>query len=319
MPNNDLVFFRHFFKLRLAQSRGQEFQNFFTQVMTYAHRDFQPVRTQGPLGDQKNDGFIPSTGTYFQVYAPGGTLSEAEVIKKLKEDFEGLYTHWASIYPQGIRKFFFAINDFYNWSPGAYPTTHKELEDIKHQHDLEECAVFPAVRLEEVFMTLPRDLREALLGAPIPQPEAIGQLNFGALDDVIRHIYENPASYSQEGKLAAPEFDEKIMFNGLTQCGDYLRYGAWQCYAVENFFASNGAVAASEVRDKLNGIYNELVSSSAEADSNNLFFALLDAITPTAIDGTPRYKRDLADAGVVLIAYFFESCDVFEEPINDNA
>lgn len=319
MPTQDLVSFRHYFQLRLAKSRGQEFQNLFSQIMGYAHRDFQPVRTQGPLGDRKNDGFIPSNGTYYQVYAPGGELSEAEAIKKLKEDFEGLYGHWKSTYPPGICNFFFVINDFYNWSAGAYPTTHQELEEIKQQYGLNECAVFPVVRLEEVFMGLPRDVREAILGAPVPQPESLGTLSFGALNDVIRHIYENPAEYPQEGSLATPELDTKITFNGLTQCADFLRHGAWQCHAVESFFASNGEVAANEVRDKLNSIYNLLRSSAPNADANSIFFGLLESIIPNTIDGTSRYKRDLTDAGVVLMAYFFESCDIFEEPKNADA
>ncbi|RHO79197.1 hypothetical protein DW058_17865 [Clostridiaceae bacterium AF42-6] len=57
------------FKLKLHESKGQEFEDFFVAIMTKADMDFQPVKAYGNIGDQKNDGFNKKTGTYYQVFS----------------------------------------------------------------------------------------------------------------------------------------------------------------------------------------------------------------------------------------------------------
>ena len=75
MKKEDKYIARIQFKLKVLQSKGQTFEDFFVSVMTKADKDFQPVKAYGNIGDQKNDGFNKKTGTYsFTVSATAASV-----------------------------------------------------------------------------------------------------------------------------------------------------------------------------------------------------------------------------------------------------
>ena len=53
MKKEDKYIARIQFKLKVLQSKGQTFEDFFVSVMTKADKDFQPVKAYGNIGDQK--------------------------------------------------------------------------------------------------------------------------------------------------------------------------------------------------------------------------------------------------------------------------
>ena len=85
-----VVFDRNYCKMR-----GNEFQNFFADLMEkrYPGGDFIRVRPWGKTGDRKNDGYLKSQRTLFQVYAPN-EMSETEAIGKINDDFSGALPYW---------------------------------------------------------------------------------------------------------------------------------------------------------------------------------------------------------------------------------
>ena len=59
------------FQVAFLTAKGDAFQTLFEQVMGKAHpADFIPCRPWGNVGDRKNDGYLKSERTLFQVYAP---------------------------------------------------------------------------------------------------------------------------------------------------------------------------------------------------------------------------------------------------------
>jgi hypothetical protein len=58
------------FKTKIYENEGQAFERLFTQIMNYAYPEFIQIKPQGRYGDRKNDGYTPSLGHYYQVYAP---------------------------------------------------------------------------------------------------------------------------------------------------------------------------------------------------------------------------------------------------------
>ena len=57
------------FQNKVLKSSGNSYEELFTCVMQQANPYFTQVKPQGSWGDKKNDGFDPTTGTYYQVYA----------------------------------------------------------------------------------------------------------------------------------------------------------------------------------------------------------------------------------------------------------
>ncbi len=76
------------FRLKFAEGRGNEFQDFFNNLMERRDPDFRRVRPWGNQGDRKNDGWSPASRTLFQVYAPA-RFKASELATKLTEDFDG--------------------------------------------------------------------------------------------------------------------------------------------------------------------------------------------------------------------------------------
>lgn len=87
---------------------GLFFQDFFNELMIYDTQGFCPVRQKLDGG---NDGFVPATGTYYQVYAPESVTSATinTALSKLIDDFEKLADKWH--YLIKIQEYIFVLND----------------------------------------------------------------------------------------------------------------------------------------------------------------------------------------------------------------
>lgn len=306
---------------KLSKLTGMAFQNFFSEAMKYSHPDFCPVKPQGAQGDWKNDGHIPSLGIYFQVYSPE-QLTESEAISKLIEDFSGLYGKWGdgNVYPVGVKTFKYVINDHFRVTPGGYPSTISALEGLRQQYHLDECSLFLSKDLEDVILNLPEEKIISLIGFP-PNPSEIAVLELSLVNEVITHIVESTQIRSLKQSLTSPDFDKKIEFNGLQATAIWLKEANFRIGTLEDYFRSNGKYVRQEVRDKLKTIYeaskeiefnNATSAESSEADARLMY--ILDEITPIKEGCNGRLLKELQDAALVIMAYFFETCDIYEEP-----
>lgn len=311
---------RLLFRTRMSSVIGMGFQNEFSKIMSLADSDFSPVKPQGNEGDWKNDGHMPTYGKYYQVYSPE-TYTESEAIKKLKEDFDGLALKWGDtkVYPIGIKEFYFVINDGYRVTPGAYPTTYAALAELKKTKVLDECKPFLTKDLEAVLFDLDDDKILSVVGF-IPNPAQIKVLKIDLVSEVVGHIIKNPIIRSLTQSLTDPDFEQKIVFNNLNLTANWLREADYRRGTVEQFFEMNGAFCRQAVRDKLKAIYESgkalTFPSTATASSEDQLLAyILEQATPEPDDkNNNRLKKELHDAALVVMAYFFEACDIFEEP-----
>lgn len=77
-------------ELKLRQSHGTEFQNFFAKFMgSLSPGDYVPIRSLGSYGDGGVDGFLDSRGRVYQCYGSfNGKIGDVRKIKaKIREDF----------------------------------------------------------------------------------------------------------------------------------------------------------------------------------------------------------------------------------------
>ncbi|MCX6593162.1 MAG: hypothetical protein NTZ56_16720 [Acidobacteria bacterium] len=88
------AFYELRFRAQFLESKAASFQDLFVAIMSKAHPgDFIPCRPWGNVGDRKNDGYLKSERTLFQVYAPN-ELRMAETVNKVETDFSEALPYW---------------------------------------------------------------------------------------------------------------------------------------------------------------------------------------------------------------------------------
>ena len=137
MNDNEKYFAGILFENKIFKANWQAFEDLFTQVMGLLYEDFRKVKAYGSDGDRKNDGFIPTTNTYFQCYAP-----EVEEYKRymdsklnsnihnyvLKKDWVRRAKQFASRYFTSDKEMVYCLKDVHNYHKWVEIT--REINDI---------------------------------------------------------------------------------------------------------------------------------------------------------------------------------------------
>ena len=299
-------FSRTLFKLRIHEADGQSYQDLFSAVMSKRYPGFRPVKPQGRKGDKGNDGYIPERGAYFQVFAPEKpTASVAEAVRKAQRDFQKLLTGWSSIEP--IQEYWFAFNDKF------FGTNHdidEALKTIKSTHSLRIAGPFLAKDLMLEFVALDEADRNEILGGIIPRAQFLHDIEFQELTPILQHIVDTRVSPSLAATRQAPDLDEKIRFNGLSKpVGQLLGIGTYQAGVIEEYFRRHGNFSRKDIRDRLSGLYVETAEEIQQlgGDADETFFRLWDRVSPGS-------EAAVREAALALLAFYFESCDLFLHP-----
>lgn len=299
-------------KAKILQSDGQVFENLFVSIMECYDRTFKAVKPQGKFGDLKNDGFLTSTEEYFQVYAPENIeASIRDAISKITEDSKGIVENWKK-----VKKIYYVVNDKYK---GAYPNVHLQLESlrecIKSLEELHkiEIELWTAKDVENLFFKLNVDDKAKIVGAAFINYFELEDLDYKLLSETIKYISSIPSVKGNE-KLRAPNFIEKIKFNNLSESlSDRMNRYYLESSSIEQYFSNIGNYVADTLREKFNNLYEEAKDSvdlDNEVNNDLIYYYILEKAKP-AFATIPVIACIEA-----LMAYYFESCDIYEEPIS---
>lgn len=297
------------FKNRILQFKGQQFEDFFVSVMTKANMNFQAVKAHGNIGDRKNDGFDRITGTYYQVFAPEDLTKDKTInegVKKLEEDFKGLYDNWNDICP--IKTFFFVTNDRYNGVPAPI---HEMVITLNNDQKYADIAIniFSAKDLETIFDALDEFAKQDILGF-IPE-EIMPVVEYEALHETVSYLLKIELPEDYQDNLVVPDFDEKIIFNNLSSTvNNQLVMGSYQEGLLLPYFNDNPGIK-EVLQKKFHALYKQSkneIPDSKEDFSDCRFYYILEK-------ACPKRTLSIQTSVLVLMAYYFSSCDIFEEPL----
>lgn len=285
------------FENMFLRAKGDEFQTFFERLMCLAYKaDFMACRPWGKDGDRKNDGFLKSERRLFQVYAPN-EMDAAKAIAKIKEDFEGAKVHWG----QYFDKWSFVHNTT-DGLPPHVQTLLLELESTNAGITLEPWG------LEELRLVFRRLSSEDLVSwlGHAPTEETKAKLGFKDLQVVLESLAGKafPSGTTVRdvppGKIEANDLSESVTIlikNGMAKAplvSDFL--DKWY----DETLGERLAVAFRTEYERLRG--NLLPP--------NQIFSELQAWAGGNQRGTPEHEM----AVLTVLAYYFERCDIFEEP-----
>lgn len=296
------------FSNHILQYTGQQYEDFFVSVMTKVNPNFQPVKAYGNIGDMKNDGFDSTTGTYYQVFSPEDITKDKtiyEAVKKLKTDFTGLYNNWNDLCP--IKKFFFVVNDKYKGLPAPIIQMALELNNDPNYEQI-EINTFTAKDLEKIFISLDDLSKQDIIGY-IPN-EIMPIVEYEALHETVTYLLNQELPMNQMDNLFVPNFDDKITFNGLSDIvNSQLVIGSYQEGTLMQYFNDNPGIKEI-LQKKFNALYEqskENIPNTKENCSDCRFYYILEK-------ACSKNTIPIQTSVLILMAYYFSSCDIFEEP-----
>jgi hypothetical protein len=299
MKTEEITLARILFENRIRRSDGNAFEDLFTQVMNYAEPEFEQIKPWGNIGDRKNDGFIRSKGVFYQVFAPEDiSKSYPDTIVKLEKDFSGLVSQW-----NPVKEFYFVVNDKYK---GVHADANQTIADIVKNFSLIKGKILTAKDLERIVFDLPDELILRIVGF-LPDYEQIANLDFSALTQVVGFIMKLPV-IPVSGQIKFPDWDEKIIFNNLSKgTKQFLDTASFNLGALNEFLA-NESFLAEELQKKLIGLYEELMPNY---NGDSLFWEIVNKCMP-------KNEQVFLTPILTIMAKYFESCDIFEEPLKSS-
>jgi hypothetical protein len=291
------------FRALLADSTDTKFEDLFHHLMELCHPSYVPVRTHGNLGDQGCDGLGLSDRKLYACYGPE-TVTPTKVRQKFHSDLNKAIAKR----PGQFDIFVFVHNDHRG---GIHPVVATELALAQASHpDLGFEQMGPrklwieAARLDKLAM-------EQLLNVPeIPVLEVVYGIGMAEIQPLLDHLRsvmheEIPATVS-----LAPPPGTKLVYNALgMDCSDAIRAGLKRSYLIDDYYADGLlSLEHDELAAGFKAHYQQ-VRSENSGSADDVMWEMEGYVL-----GNQRPRPDLLAAARVVLAHFFERCEIFDVP-----
>ncbi len=286
------------FKVRFLESYGTAFQQFVSKILELRFPDdFTPVRPAGPEGDWKCDGLLKSQRRFLQAYGPQN-FTKRQVLNKINEDYMGAVQLWHNTFD--------TWTFVHNRRDGLPPYAIARLQELSDDpSDVHECDEWGYAKLRSLTFELNEDQLTDLLGLPVYQSDILST----EIRDIIPLLRRIEISEPAPLDKVRPVPSDKLERNYLSEdAGDLLRAGMRRADEVAAYFAMQTMrpMFRDDLAERFKLKYEQL--KSAELDPDAILSELINWLTGTNREPTPQA------AALAIIAYFFEQCDIFEDP-----
>jgi hypothetical protein len=223
-------------------------------------------------------------------------MKEVEAKKKIIADFEGAKKFW--------RVYFDKWSFVHNAERGLPPHVLQLLLEFEKQNVEIKIDQWGFQELIDQFRKLTLDEKQKWFGNA-PTDETMLNIGFKDIQVVLETVESKPISNNQTVRDVPPR---KIEANALSEStSTLLKNGMVKSSMVKDFFDSwhdplLGERLAQAFREK----YKEL---QKEYSPNRVFIELQSWVGGQT-RGTPEHELSV----LTVLAYFFERCDIFEEP-----
>ena len=288
-------------ELKLRKSSGDAFQEFFSVLMGKLHgTDFIRVRAFGQLGDKGCDGYLQSSGQVFACYgAVNGDGSKVSyLIGKMASDYAKAAKALSSI-----------MNEWHmvhNLVDGLPTDAILQLDKLQKANLQKKFGFVGLEGFQERVFALPQSDIEALLGPAASAADA-QQMEVAELRDLITGISAAADDVAFDVTTISPVPPEKLSFNNLPGHWRSLIAGGWQnAHLVETYLNKHNDPPMGE---KIAKVFREKYAylKTQHLSPGNIMSSLYDMTAGVA--GVTAQRLVAAQA---LLAYLFESCDIFE-------
>lgn len=300
-------FFDSRIKNEIITSDAQAFEDLFCNVMKANNDNFKKVKASGKKGDKKCDGFNDKTGEYYCVYAPEDFSKKYTVkngLSKIEKDIKGIIANW-----KNIKRINYVINDKFKGLP---PDIHQLLLNLSQNQQEPEIVLFSMEKFKDITLALTESQKQSILGFVPDLTNVVTTLQFSIVEEIIKYLEKNAELINIDGKLVVPDFSDKIEFNHLSVAiKDLLNSARYQIGKVDEFFEYNSIYTKETLRNYCNGLYLnscKIIGEDIENYSDRRFIYILENMSYN------KQSQAVKNNALIIMANFFESCDIFEEP-----
>ncbi|WP_261569268.1 ABC-three component system protein [Frankia gtarii] len=298
----DQSFVRAMLRRLLDERPGKAFERFFQNLMCARYPDFIDVRTHGNLGDLGADGLSLHDGKLYACYAPE-VPDAAAVRTKFNDDLA------KAVAKRGgdFETFVFVHNDL----RGVHPEISILLSRARREYPRLRFESRGPQHLHRELCRLERDEIEDLLGCEIPVSERVYRIGLEDLQPLLEHLVtqRRTAASPAPAREVPPD---KLAYNDLSpEDRDEIIFAMRYTPQVDEYYQLRRDVTErDEVALGFNAYYQQV--KAAYQKPGEVLWKLQEYVA-----GNARGPRDQERAVMVVLAYFFETCDIFDEPPAD--
>jgi len=300
MDRNQQLSYEKDFRIAFLENGGDSFQKFFEKLMGKVYpADFIACRPWGIIGDEKNDGYLPSKRILFQVYAPN-KISANKAISKIDEDFEEAKEYWEEYFDEWVF--------VHNTHDGRLsPPIIRKLEELKQANPKIRIGHWGYEELLIEFRKLDLASLQSWFGM-VFTTQTYANLGYDQLQAILQHIQMVP--HRDSGSDVREVSQGKIEANLLSSAvSDFLKIGMQKYRLVESFFHNwRDPNYESQLADAFKMTYIAFRDQSPTLHPD-IIFAKIEEWAGGTAGRTPDEKAAI----LALIAYFFDKCIVFED------
>lgn len=289
-------------KLRLYQVHGDAFQEFFAAIMAKRHGDdYVAVRAFGKLGDEGCDGYIMSTGVMFACYGKLADVSPvvSTLVDKINDDFAKALKS----FPGTMKEWYFV----HNLMDGLPAKAVQAINALKAANPSLKIGIIGPEGVEKRVLELDQANLISLLG-PAGTAEHTRNMRVEIVAEIVDTVLKGFADEVPPAASPKPVPVDKMDFNKIPMVWrQMLEAAARNAAYVDDYLEKT---ADPERGTKLALVfkhrYQTLRDQSLDPDA--ILASLYRDIT-----GIGVVPIDRALAAQALIAFLFESCDIFED------
>lgn len=293
---------------RLSRANGNEFQNLFSDIMERVYGDdFVRVKPHGSKGDEGVDGCFFCADTVYQCYGAvdGKVQRLTDVAAKMRRDFD---TALAGATEMKEWRF------THNLLSGLPKPLLDVLIELKKKGESRGVKVgqFGRPGFLDLMQKLDAHGRERILGT-----KAIAEDRLRALPEVVNviidEIMQKVPGYVPPDDPPQPISVRKLTHNEIpANWQRLLKHGFEHGPLVFQCISRNGdPTAPNSVPAFVNGLYTNLALN--KLDAAEILRQIHGVLCGVA---APRLDDDRTHAALAVMAAMFESCEIFEDPVD---
>ncbi|WP_433335010.1 ABC-three component system protein [Spirillospora sp. CA-294931] len=289
------------FRSMVEESVGNEFEKLVHRLMELCHPGYLPIRTYGNIGDLGGDGLCACHRRLYACYAPE-TFEVSKVRAKFLSDLNSALTQR----PGQFETFIFVHND----QRGVHPVVAGLIAET--QPDYAEVVALQQMGPRKLWIeALPLDLLETehLLGHQIPVHDVVYSVGMAEIEPLLRHLADNRPLHAPRVEIALPS-TLKADYNRLSSRAQHeLQEARPYVYQIGEYY--QGLLNHTEQDEVAEGFtqYYRCMREEYGDQPDEILWQMQRYVL-----GQAGARWDRADAANVVVAFFFDQCDIFEIP-----